>query len=377
MREHDDLTNVLPGIAVSDRRVERDRRRRRARRQGTRTLILLLALAVVGGGAYLAYSALRPTIDSLTASKDYAGAGSGSVQVTIADGASGRAIGRVLADADVVKTPGAFVSAAAADPRSGSIQPGTYSLRRQMSGQAAVGLLLDPTSRTAERVTVREGLRATEIVALLAKATGRPTADYVKALKKPEALGVPALAKGRAEGWLFPASYEFEPTATATEQLTMMVSQTKKVLAAAGVSERDSQRLLTIASIAEVEAATPTDYAKVARTLDTRLRIKMKLQLDSTVSYAVGKRTITTTDAERARKSPYNTYVVTGLPLGPISNPGRAAIDGAVKPATGPWLFFVTVDPTTGETKFATTAAEHARNVAQFQLWCRNNAGQC
>lgn len=377
MREHDDLTSVLPGVAVSDRRVERDRRRRRARRRGTRSLILLLALALVGGGGYLAYTALRPTIDSLTASKDYSGAGAGSVQVTIGDGASGRAIGRLLADADVVKTPGAFVSAAAAEPRSASIQPGTYSLRRQMSGAAAVGLLLDPSSRTAERVTVREGLRATEIVALLAKATGRSAADYVKALKKPEALGVPALAKGRAEGWLFPASYEFDTSATAADQLTTMVTQTKKVLAAAGVSERDSQRYLTIASIAEVEAATPADYAKVARTLDNRLKIRMKLQLDSTVSYAVGKRTITTTSAERATKSPYNTYVVPGLPLGPISNPGKAAIEGAVKPATGSWLFFVTVDPSTGETKFATTAAEHAKNVAQFQKWCRDNAGQC
>ena len=377
MREHDDLATVLPGVALSDRRVDRDRRRRRARRRGTRSLILLLALALVGGGAYLAYSALRPTIDSLTASKDYAGAGSGSVQVTIGDGASGRTIGRVLADADVVKTPGAFVSAAAAEPRAASIQPGTYSLRRQMSGAAAVGLLLDPASRTAERVTVREGLRATEIVALLAKATGRPAGDYVKALKKPEALGVPALAGGRAEGWLFPASYEFDTSSTAEDQLTTMVTQTKKVLAAAGVSERDSQRILTIASIAEVEAATPDDYAKVARTLDNRLKIRMRLQLDSTVSYAVGKRTITTTPRERATKSPYNTYAVTGLPLGPISNPGKAAIEGAVRPATGPWLFFVTVDPSTGETRFATTAAEHARNVAQFQKWCRDNAGQC
>ena len=377
MREHDDLTTVLPGAAVYDRRVDRDRRRRRARRRGTRSLILLLALALVGGGGYLAYSALRPTFDSLTASKDYPGAGSGSVQVTIGDGASGRTIGRLLADADVVKTPGAFVSAAAADPRSASIQPGTYSLRRQMSGQAAVGLLLDPASRTAERVTVREGLRATEIVALLAKTTGRPAADYVKALKKPEALGVPALAKGRAEGWLFPASYEFDTSATAADQLTSMVTQTKKVLAAAGVSERDSQRILTIASIAEVEAATPGDYGKVARTLDNRLKIKMKLQLDSTVSYAVGKRTITTTAAERATRSPYNTYVVSGLPLGPISNPGKAAIVGAVRPATGPWLFFVTVDPSTGETKFATTAAEHAKNVTQFQQWCRDHDGQC
>lgn len=377
MREHDDLSLVLPDRTDTDRRLSRDQRRRRVRRGGRRSLILLLALAVVGGGAYGAYTALRPVVASITASGDYVGEGSGAVEVTIEDGASGRSIGRLLAEADVVKTASAFTDAAAANPKAASIQPGTYSLRRQMSGSAAVSMLLDPVARTAERVTIREGLRASEIVAVLAKATGQSAASYAAALKNPGALGVPALAQGKAEGWLFPASYEFDAQSTAEQQLTMMVAQTKKVLRAAGVSDRDSQRILTVASIAEVEAASPADYGKVARTLDNRLDIRMKLQLDSTVSYAVGKRTITTTAAERATKSPYNTYVVAGLPRGPISNPGKAAIEGAVRPTPGPWLFFVTVDPTTGETKFATTAAEHAKNVAQFQQWCRHNAGQC
>lgn len=377
MRERDNLSLVLPDAANVDRRARHDGRRRRARRRVRRSLILALALALVGGGAYGAYTALRPMVDSLRASDDYVGGGAGAVEVTIQDGASGRAIGRVLADADVVKTADAFVSAFSANPRSASIQPGSYALRKQMSGVAAVSLLLDPTARTAERVTVREGLRATEIVAVLAKATGQPAASYAAALKNAAALGVPASAGGRVEGWLFPASYEFDAKSTAAQQLSMMVRQTKKVLATQGVSGRDSQRILTVASIAEVEAASARDYAKVARTLDNRLKINMKLQLDSTVSYAVGKRTITTTAAERATKSPYNTYYTAGLPRGPISNPGKAAIEGAVKPAPGPWLYFVTVDPSSGSTKFATTAAEHARNVEQFRQWCRDHSGQC
>ena len=376
MPEHDEL-GLLTGVDPDGRRVERDRRRRRRRRRARRSLILLVALAVVAGGGYGAFTALRPMVDSLRAGNDYAGQGSGKVEVSIVPGASGRSIGRVLADADVVKTASAFADAAAANPKAGSIQPGTYALRKQMSGSAAVSLLLEPGSRTADRVTVREGLRVSEIVALLAKETGQPRADYIAALKNAKALGVPALARGKAEGWLFPASYEFATASTAEQQLSAMVAQTKKVLAAAGVKERDSQRILTIASIAEVEAAAPADYAKVSRTLANRLRIKMKLQLDSTVSYAVGKRTITTTPAERATRSPYNTYYVTGLPRGPISNPGKAAIEGALNPTPGPWLFFVTVDPSSGETKFATTAAEHAKNVKQFQAWCRDNAGQC
>src|SRR6476469_6532776 len=117
MREHDDLSTVLPGVGVTDRRSSRDLRRRRARRRGRRTVILLVALVMVGGAAFFAYTALRPTIESLTEAKDYSGPGTGKVEVTIAEGASGRAIGRVLADADVVKTAGAFVDAAASDPR--------------------------------------------------------------------------------------------------------------------------------------------------------------------------------------------------------------------------------------------------------------------
>ena len=377
MAEHHDLSTVLPGAATAGRRATRDRRRQRRRRRARRSLILLVALAVVAGGGYGAFAALRPMVESLRAPNDYTGQGSGTVEVSIEPGASGRAIGRVLAEVDVVKTSGAFVDAASANPKAGSIQPGTYAMRKQMSGSAAVTLLLDPKARTAERVTVREGLRASEIITLLAKETGQPAADYTAAFKDAEALGVPALARGNAEGWLFPASYEFATTSTAEQQLSAMVAQTKKVLAAADVKDRDAQRILTIASIAEVEAAAPADYAKVARTLDNRLRIKMKLQLDSTVSYAVGRRSITTTAAERATRSPYNTYFIAGLPRGPIANPGRAAIEGALNPSPGPWLFFVTVDPSTGETKFATTAAEHARNVKEFQAWCRDNAGEC
>lgn len=374
MREPDDLDLLLPAAPPTARHV---RRARRGPHRLRRFVTMLVALAVVAGGGYYGYTVLRPAYDSLTASDDFSGAGTGKAEVTIAQGATGRAIGQALQAAGVVKTASAFVAAATENTRSASIQPGTYALRKQMSGSAALSLLLDPAARLTERVTVREGLRASEVVALLAKSTGRPAAAYAAALKKPAALGLPAQARGKVEGWLFPASYEFSPTSTAAEQLTAMVSQTTKVLASLKVPAADAQRVLIVASIAEVEAASPGDYAKVARTVQNRLDQGMRLQLDSTVSYAAGKRTITTTDAERAASSPYNTYVVPGLPAGPISNPGKSAIQGAAKPAPGPWLFFVTVNPGTGLTKFATTKAEHDRNVEQFRAWCQANKGKC
>ena len=104
----------------------------------------------------------------------------------------------------------------------------------------------------------------------------------------------------------------------------------------------------------------------------------MALQLDSTVIYAVNSPgTITTTDEERANPSPYNTYVHQGLPPGAISNPGKNSLNSAVNPTSGSYLYFVAVNPTTGETKFASTWEEHEVNVAQFQQWCRDNPGHC
>jgi UPF0755 protein len=132
-----------------------------------------------------------------------------------------------------------------------------------------------------------------------------------------------------------------------------------------------------MASIVQVEARAAADGPKVARVLDNRLRIGMKLQLDSTVSYVTGKPGVATTAADRANPSPYNTYNHVGLPPGPISNPGQAAINAVLHPATGTWLYFVTVNPTTGETKFATTAAEAAANRAEFQAWCQAHVAAC
>ena len=365
----------------AERRHHDTHRRRRRRRRGRRGVVLLVAAVLVIGGALGAVLALRPIVAQLTAPDDYTGSGTGSVTVRIDNGASGRSIGRTLEQAGVVKSAKAFVAAASDNPKAGSIQPGEYRLHRHMSAAAAITMLLDPSSRSADRVTIREGLRATEIVAALSQATGVPAADYTAALKDPEVLGIPAAAKGDVEGWLFPDTYEFGTDLSAVQQLSRMVAHTHDVLSGLGVSDADAEKVLTIASIVQAEGSSPQDFAKVARVIDNRLANQLhngsRLQLDSTVSYAVGKRTITTTAAERNVDSRYNTYRYGGLPPGPINNPGKAAIQGALQPAPGPWLYFVTVNPSTGETKFATTAAEHQRNVAEFQKWCRANPGQC
>ena len=219
---------------------------------------------------------------------------------------------------DVVKSADAFVEAASTEPKAASIQPGTYTLRSQMSAAAALELLLDPASRTSERVLVREGLTAAEIAGVLAKASERPLAEYTKALKDAEALGLPKAAGGKAEGWLFPDTYEFDTKATPAEQLAAMVTQMRKVLDELGVSDAKANRVLTEASIVQAEGSRPEDFGKIARVIENRLSAGRMLQMDSTVHYVVGKDKITTTKQQRETKSPYNTYAVKGLPPGPI-----------------------------------------------------------
>jgi UPF0755 protein len=369
--------DALVGEDPGPRSTAHRRRRRRRRRSGRSFLVLVSALLVVALAVFAAVQFVRPIYDRFTASDDYSGAGSGTVTVQIQSGQSGHSIGGTLEAAGVVKSAGAFANAAAASPDGASIQPGTYHLHAKMSAASALALLLDPSSRVTNRVTVREGLRANAVIALLAKQTGQPLADYQAALKKPQTIGLPDWAHGKPEGLLWPATYNFEPKTTAVQQLSMMVHETVTRLRSSNVPDAQALKVLTIASIVQVEARATADGPKVARVLDNRLAINMRLQLDSTVSYVTGKPGVATTAADRANPSPYNTYVHSGLPPGPISNPGQAAINAALHPAAGTWLYFVTVNPTTGETKFATTAAEAAANRAEFQSWCSAHEAAC
>jgi UPF0755 protein len=324
----------------------------------------------------VAYKALRPVVEDFLEANDYPGPGSGQVQVTVEDGQGGTAIAKTLVEDDVVKSTKAFIEAANADPRSAGIQPGIYTLKKQMRAADALAVLVDPKNRDITRVTIPEGLWATEIYARLSKGSGIPVAQYEAAAKKVDELGLPPSAKGNIEGYLFPASYEFGSKTTALDQLKQMVAESMKRLDALGIAPDRMERVVTVASLVEGEAQTEADQAKVARVIENRLAQNMSLGLDSTVNYIFKKRGVPT-QAMLDSGSPYNTRRFPGLPPGPIANPGDQALQAAASPAPGGWLYFVTVNLATGETKFATTYEEHQRNVQQFQQWCAANKGKC
>jgi UPF0755 protein len=249
-------------------------------------------------------------------------------------------------------------------------------MKKQMAAADALKILVDPKNRLITRVVIPEGLWASEIYAKLSKSSGIPVAEYTAAAKKVSELGLPPSAKGNIEGYLFPASYEFGPTATALDQLKQMVAESTKRLDALGITPDRMEHVVTVASLVEGEAQNEADRSRVARVVENRLAGKMSLGFDSTVNYIFKKRGVPTQQMLDS-DSPYNTRRFAGLPPGPISNPGESALEAAAAPVAGPWLYFVTVDLATGETKFAATYEEHQRNVAQFQKWCTDNKGKC
>jgi UPF0755 protein len=297
------------------------------------------------------------------------------VQIRVQDGDTLSDIARTLVTADVVASIGPCVNAAEANAAAVGIQPGVYGMRSQMSGQAALDLLLDPAARLVSRVTLPEGLNVTRTLARLAEQTGRPVEEWQAAAADTAALGLPAYANGSLEGFLFPATYDVEPDNAPADILRQMVTRGVQALDQLQIPEADRLTVLSKASIVQAEAGSVQDMGKVARVLENRLADGMPLQLDTTVNYANGKGGITTSAQDRDNPSPYNTYVHEGLPPGPITNPGEEALTAVLNPADGPWRFFVVVNPDTGETRFAETAEEHQQNVLLFQQWLRENPG--
>ncbi|KQO06751.1 hypothetical protein ASF06_16180 [Agreia sp. Leaf244] len=300
---------------------------------------------------------------------DYSGDGSGEVMVKIADGEFGDAIGVKLQEAGVVKSSDTFYSLLLKENPQPVFQTGTFKLAEKMSSKAALSALLDPANKVDFTVTIPEGSSAKGIYQELADVTGMPIEEFQAVGANYAALGVPAEAPS-IEGFLFPATYQFEPDQTPTDMLQTMVNRSFESLDAAGVAPADRFRVVTLAALIQKEAGSSEDMFKVSRVFTNRLNIGMNLESDATVAYGAGHSRVETTPEEREDASNlYNTYANPGLPVGPISNPGDDAINAALHPVDGPWLFFVTVDLDTGETVFSETADEHAAAVERLQEW--------
>ncbi|MBF8192794.1 endolytic transglycosylase MltG [Nonomuraea sp. K274] len=211
------------------------------------------------------------------------------------------------------------------------------------------------------KVTVKEGLRLTDLLDRLARLTGKPVESFAKAAEDGRTPGLPTYAKGRLEGFAYPGTYEYTASSTPAEILAAMVARFGESAAELGLdAEPAPLDVVIIASLVQAEAPSEADMPKVARVIRNRLARDMKLQLDSPLLYGLGTYGTTARLKDLKSRTPYNTYRYRGLPPGPISNPGEAALKAALHPAPGPWLYYVATDPKRGTLEYATSEAEFA-----------------
>ena len=292
--------------------------------------------------------------------------------VEITPGTGSRAIGRALAAAGVVRDEPTFRLAVYLTGTARELKAGEY----RFAGPASPKEIARKLARGAvylRPVTFPEGLTVKEMARVF-ESRGLGTAKaFVEAAANASAIqGLDPKAKD-LEGYLFPETYNLARRAQASTLVGLMAARFLAVFdgtlrAEAEAQGRPVRDVVTLASLVEKETARAEERPIVAAVYLNRLRIGMGLQCDPTVIYALeraGKYTGNLTRQDLRFDSPYNTYRYAGLPPGPIAAPGKASIEAVLRPAKVDYLYFVSRND--GSHVFATTLAEHNRNVKEWQ----------
>jgi UPF0755 protein len=313
-------------------------------------IITLLLIGLIGAGAAYYYG--RQVLESPGPLKE-------DKVVNIPQRAGKRDIAETLNREGVTDVnPWVFIGAVAALKASSDLKPGEYAFQKNASLRDVIATIVEGKV-VQHAVTIPEGLTSEQIVARLSD--NDIFTGSVRELPR--------------EGTLLPETYKF-PRGTPRDQVIQRMQQAhKRVLAE--IWERRSQdlpvktpeQLVTLASIVEKETGKPDERSRVAAVFVNRLKQKIKLQSDPTIIYGLvgGKGTLgrPIKRSEITQPSPYNTYVIDGLPPGPISNPGRASLEAAANPARTRDLYFV-ADGSGGHA-FTETYDAHQKNVAKLR----------
>ena len=373
-------------------RAERGRRRRRFAGRAALALLVLIMVVVVFVGTRLWNTVFGP-------GDDYTGDGKRDIVIRVQDGDSTTMVGETLQNQQVIKTVRAFVNAAHGNHAINSIQPGFYRMRTEIPAADAVARLADPNNRVG-RLVIPEGRQLDDttdmktnkvnpgILTLISRSTcvdldGNRRCVSVDDLRNaatnssPITLAVPPWAiqpvnelgkdHRRIEGLIAPGTFNVDPSASADSILTSLISSgaveytTSGLLDSAQGMSLSPYDILVVASLVQQEA-NPQDFAKVARVIYNRLQNHHTLEFDSTVNYPLDRREVATSDADRALKTPWNTYVSQGLPATAICSPGVDALRAAEHPEQGDWLYFVTID-NQGTTLFTKDYQQHLANI--------------
>lgn len=380
-------------------RAERRERQRRKRRRivGGTAAVLLTVLAL--GGIFLGSKIWHQS--GSTAPPDYVGDGKQDLIVEVKPGDSTTVIAETLQRQGVVAAVPTFLEAARGSSKMAAIQPGFYRTRTEIPAATAVQQLTDPQRRVGKLV-IPEGRQLDDttdmktaavtpgVFSLIAEAScvelngdrhcvSAEELHRTAEMATPAALAVPDWAgpavmrmgddHRRIEGLITAGTWNVNPLASSQDILAGLIGDSAAALAKSGLPRTaeplgmSPYDLLTVASLVQREAL-PQDFAKVARVIYNRLAAPQRLEFDSTVNYPLDRQEVATTDAARAKKTPWNTYAKEGLPATPICSPGAEALAAAEHPQAGNWLYFVTTDKQ-GTTLFTDDYQQHLANIQQ------------
>jgi UPF0755 protein len=351
-----------PGASAGNRRPARGERRHS--RAGRMFAVLALVLGIAA--LWFVNELFQP----------FHGSGHGSVIVKIPPHESSGQVGDLLEREGVVPSSFFFELRATLAGKRGSLRPGTYHLKLDMSyGDVLKILTTPPPAAKVTELTITEGKTRRQIDALLRSQGVR--GSYLKATRRSSLLnlrryGAPRRT-GTLEGFLFPSTYELTEPLKAGSLVKDQLQTFRQRFARVNLSYARSKKLtpyqvLIVASMVEREAATARDRPLVASVIYNRLARGMLLQIDATVRYATNNYASPITVSQLHSGSPWNTYVHKGLPPTPIDNPGLASIQAAAHPANTNYLFFVVKPCGSGEHVFSSTLAQFTADQQRYTI---------
>lgn len=355
------FNSAMPPQPPKSRRDMRRRREQKRRRLYITIIAALVVVILIGVGGFSGVRALKRwkaanEANSQSQIEDYTGPGDKEVTFTVESGQGAAEIAENLVKAKIVKSAAAFTSAVSG--AAATLYPGSYALKTHMKASDVVKILSDQ-SQAGGFAEIRAGERVSDIIANAAQASGIDVSEFQAIIDGGGSGILPEEAGDKFEGWLEPGAYNAQ-NKSAEDIIKSMVDARIAKLDDLGVptgSERE--RILIIASIAESEVGSDKYYGQVARVILNRIDSDMALGMDTTVAYGLGISASRLTDDQLNDDSnPYNTRIHKGLTPTPISNPGDDAIKASINPPEGKWMYFVTTNLQTGETKFVETEDE-------------------
>lgn len=288
------------------------------------------------------------------------------VTIKINKGATAYDISQTLKNNEIIDSSIVFALKTKKDGIAQNFKPGTFKLNTNMDYKTLVNLLQNPIPENQPKITIPEGFTQDQIGRLLEK-NGIVTYKKFMEVCNTTTFNYPFLKNlpnnparvNKLEGYLYPDTYFISVDETAESIINKMLSRfnelyTKELQSKAIQMNLTTDQVITIASIIEREVKYAPEKPLVASVIFNRLNQRIKLQMDATVLYAKNEHSNRTTLADTKIESPYNTYFVEGLPVGPISNPSIDTIKAVLNPAKTGYLYYVLKNESTGEHTFTT-----------------------